>query len=74
MPKYLIVPPRTFPYYTLSEAAAKFKITVQKLSRILQVHRIRVHRIGYLILIPKIYDSTLEGLIRGRKEKSGTRL
>lgn len=72
---YVFHPIHQFPFKTLNEAADELAITPQRLSRLLQILSVPVHRKGYAIFLDKDAFNRIEEAIRynevrpGRKKK-----
>ena len=49
--EYNVLPPESFQYLTLKEAADKLGISPQRMSRLLRILEVPVHRRGHTILL-----------------------
>jgi hypothetical protein len=73
---YNIRPYGHFPYWTLNEGAVKLGITPQRMSRLLRILEVPVHRRGYTIFLDtaalrRIRKALDSGEVRpGRKKKT----
>ena len=71
--EYSILDSEYFPYYTLAEAAGLLRIRKQRMSRLLRILRVPIHKVGTLVLLNQdAYDRVEAALIqnevkRGRK-------
>lgn len=68
---YNLYPPSAFPYLTLNEAAARLEISPQRLSRILRILEIPVHRRGYIIFLESSSLSQVKSAISQQHIKPG---
>jgi len=70
---YTLLPGDYFPYYTLAEAATQLGIRKPRMSRLLRILQVPIHKIGTLVLLnQEAYDRIEEALKknevkRGRK-------
>ena len=77
--EYNVRPRMDFSYVTLKEGAEKLKITPQRMSRLLRILRVPVHKRGHTILLdPAACDRIKEALMNkevgpGRKKKGDAR-
>ena len=73
---YTLHPQRLFPYWTLNEGARRIGITPQRMSRLLRILEIPVHRRGYTIFLDDGAINRVSRAIKkeevkpGRKRKS----
>ena len=68
---YSILESEFFPYYTLAEAAQLLRIRKQRMSRLLRILQVPVHKVGTLVLlIQEAYDR-IETAIKRKEVKRG---
>ena len=68
---YNIIPLKDFPYLTLQAGASRLRIRKQRLSRMLRILQIPVHKIGTLILLDDMALDRVKVAVRNREVKRG---
>lgn len=63
----------SFPLSSLSDAAARLKITINRLSRILRILSIPVYRQGYTIYLDDAAIARVKEALRSREIRPGRR-
>lgn len=68
---YSILESEFFPYYTLAEAAGLLEIRKQRMSRLLRILRVPIHKIGTLVLLNQEAYDRIETAIKRQEVKRG---
>jgi excisionase family DNA binding protein len=68
---YNVIPVKKFPYLTLAEAAKKLRIRKQRMSRLLRILQIPVHKIGTLVLLDGEAIERLQEAVKNNEVKRG---
>ena len=69
--EYNIVPQKHFPYLTLAEAASKLRVRKQRLSRLLRILQVPIHKIGTLVLLDDEAVGRVQEAIKQHEVKRG---
>ena len=68
---YFLAPQGQFPYSTLREGAKKIGITTPRMSRLLRILEVPVHRCGYTILLDEAAVRRIARAVRDSEVKPG---
>ena len=68
---YNVMPQKHFPYYTLAEAATKLHLRKPRLSRLLRILQVPIHKIGTLVLLDDDAVTRVRVAIRQNEVKRG---
>ena len=68
---YTLLDETYFPYYTLAEAATLLKIRKQRMSRLLRILQVPVHKVGTLVLLNQEAYDRIEKAIENNEVKRG---
>jgi hypothetical protein len=68
---YNILDQEYFPYYTLAEAAVLLKIRKQRMSRLLRILQVPIHKIGTLVLLNQEAFDRVEKAVTRKEVKRG---
>ena len=68
---YNTIPLKHFPYHTLAEAADRLDVRKQRLSRVLRILQIPIHKIGTLVLLDKAAMDRLKEALKNEEVKRG---
>ena len=68
---YNVIPLKKFPYLTLADGAKRLRIRKQRMSRLLRILQIPVHKIGTLVLLDGDAIERLEVAVKNKEVKRG---
>lgn len=68
---YNLVPTQEFPYITLADGAKKLRIRKQRMSRLLRILQVPVHKIGTLVLLDQPAMDRLQEAVKNNEVKRG---
>ena len=68
---YVFHPQKLFPYWTLNEAAKRVGISPQRMSRLLRILQVPVHRRGYTIFLDDGAITRVSRAIKQNEVKPG---
>lgn len=69
--QYNILPEKEFPFTTIREAATRLKVREQRISRMLRILKIPIHKIGTLVLIDEPAVDRMRRAIKTNEVKRG---
>lgn len=69
--EYNVVPQKHFPYFTLAEAAERLDIRKQRLSRMLRILQVPIHKIGTLVLLDDEALSRIKAAVKQHEVRRG---
>jgi hypothetical protein len=69
--EYNFIDDEYFPYYTLAQAAMMLKIRTQRMSRLLRILQIPIHKIGTLVLLDQDAYDRIEQALKRKEVKRG---
>jgi hypothetical protein len=68
---YNVIPITKFPFLTLADGAKKLRIRKQRMSRLLRILQIPVHKVGTLVLLDGDAIERLDEAVRNKEVKRG---
>lgn len=68
---YTLLDEEFFPYYTLAQAATLLGIRKQRMSRLLRILQVPVHKIGTLVLLNQTAYDRVEEALKRKEVKRG---
>ena len=68
---YNVIPLAQFPYVTLADASRQLRIRKQRMSRLLRILRVPVHKIGTLVLLDQQAVRRVQEAVRNNEVKRG---
>lgn len=68
---YTLLDEEFFPYYTLAQAAHLLRIRKQRMSRLLRILQVPVHKVGTLVLLNQEAYDRVEEAIKNNEVKRG---
>jgi len=68
---YKLQPREEFPLFTLAEAASKLNIRKQRVSRLLRILQVPIHKVGTLVLLDGEAIDRLSAAIQNEEVKRG---
>ncbi len=69
--EYSILDSEYFPYYTLAEASHLLRIRKQRMSRLLRILRVPIHKVGTLVLLNQEAYDRVETAVKKNEVKRG---
>ncbi len=68
---YTLLDGEYFPYYTLAEAAHLLQIRKQRMSRLLRILQVPIHKVGTLVLLNQEAYDRVEAALQSNEVKRG---
>lgn len=68
---YTLLDDEFFPYYTLAQAAQLLRIRKQRMSRLLRILQVPVHKVGTLVLLNQDAYDRIEQAVKNNEVKRG---